>query len=475
MYLDMVMKDENILRQRSPTISKVCPQLFTLLDYTKNHIILDGLSIYNSKLRLWWKCPNGHSWLDSVVNVYKRIRHENPKWVCPVCNSIGVKAPALAEEIYDKNIDPFSISFGSHEKIQWRCKKGHIWGATVNSRTEKRHAGCPVCANIKTQTISPLLLKEWHYELNVGINPYDIAENSTKKVWWKCLICNTAWQATVANRNCSAKKLGCLTGCPKCRGSQIPKFKKSVFSMAPYLKKEWSNKNILNPENISYKSNRKLWWECENGHEWEETPANRLTKNTGCPYCSGRRVCKDNCLMGKEQELCREWHPTKNELLSPEDVTQHSSKKVWWLCAACGEEWKTTVSERSNGSGCPKCWRNILLVNGTCCSSLIEALIYLKLKENNITFTHDELYPGYGKHRFDFFIPSINLYIEVTGFSTKYKRYHKYFVNIQNKKKYVENTLKANFLFIHHVVTKKDKSYIRKHTKIYNKNTKIIG
>jgi len=35
-------------------------------------------------------------------------------------------------------------------------------------------------------------------------------------------------------------------------------------------------------------------------------------------------------------------------------VTAISIKKVWWLCAK-GHEWKTTVSSRSRGSGCPRC------------------------------------------------------------------------------------------------------------------------
>ena len=31
--------------------------------------------------------------------------------------------------------------------------------------------------------------------------------------------------------------------------------------------------------------------------------------------------------------LVKEWHPTMNGDLTPEDITHGSKKKVWWLCS----------------------------------------------------------------------------------------------------------------------------------------------
>lgn len=50
--------------------------------------------------------------------------------------------------------------------------------------------------------------------------------------------------------------------------------------------------------------------------------------------------------------LAREWHPTKNENLKPENVTSGSHNKVWWRCFE-GHEWEVTVDNRSNGCRCP--------------------------------------------------------------------------------------------------------------------------
>ncbi|MCD8196887.1 MAG: zinc-ribbon domain-containing protein, partial [Lachnospiraceae bacterium] len=34
--------------------------------------------------------------------------------------------------------------------------------------------------------------------------------------------------------------------------------------------------------------NKKVWWKCENGHEWRATIASR-SNGCGCPVCLGRR------------------------------------------------------------------------------------------------------------------------------------------------------------------------------------------
>lgn len=56
------------------------------------------------------------------------------------------------------------------------------------------------------------------------------------------------------------------------------------------LQKEWNNnKNgLMHPDMFSANSNKKVWWRCEKGHEWQARISNR-TAGTGCPYCKGVR------------------------------------------------------------------------------------------------------------------------------------------------------------------------------------------
>ena len=121
---------------------------------------------------------------------------------------------------------------------------------------------------------------------------------------------------------------------------------------------EWNyEKNgDLNPLELTAFSNRKVWWKCEKGHEWEAKIQNR-SNGTNCPYCSGKQVLKGfNDLATLYPEVAKEWHPTKNENLKPCDVAPQSHRKVWWKCEK-GHEWQATIADRNAGRGCPICYK----------------------------------------------------------------------------------------------------------------------
>jgi len=54
-------------------------------------------------------------------------------------------------------------------------------------------------------------------------------------------------------------------------------------------------------------------------------------------------------------QLVKEWHPTKNGDLTPEDCTHGSKKKVWWKCSK-GHSYEAMPNSRTaSKSGCPYC------------------------------------------------------------------------------------------------------------------------
>lgn len=123
---------------------------------------------------------------------------------------------------------------------------------------------------------------------------------------------------------------------------------------------EWSPKNKKDFSEYSNGHGYKAWWEhlCECGekHIWKTSITHRMV-GTECPYCSGRSVCKCNSLAVLRPDLAAQLHPRNG--LKAEEISVSSSKKLWWLCskAECKHphEWKTTVSSRNNGCGCPYC------------------------------------------------------------------------------------------------------------------------
>ena len=61
-----------------------------------------------------------------------------------------------------------------------------------------------------------------------------------------------------------------------------------------------------------------------------------------------------NSLATKFPEIAKEWHPTKNGNLKPENFTCASGTKIWWMCEY-GHEWQAKICARTNGNKCPYC------------------------------------------------------------------------------------------------------------------------
>ena len=134
---------------------------------------------------------------------------------------------------------------------------------------------------------------------------------------------------------------------------------KSILSLAvenPELAKEWhpTKNDTFTPQTISHKSNRKVWWIGSCGHEWEAIVNNRMN-GASCPFCSNRKVLYGfNDLETTHPELLEDWHPFKNDAISPSEIINNSGKVLWWKCRN-GHEWSSSVTNRTHGSGCPTC------------------------------------------------------------------------------------------------------------------------
>ena len=130
----------------------------------------------------------------------------------------------------------------------------------------------------------------------------------------------------------------------------------SLAMRNPLLACQWhpTKNGTLKPEYVTVYSNKKVWWLCEKGHEWEAV-INSRKDGVGCPYCAGKRAIPGKTdLATVNPKLAAQWHPNKNGMLKPTDVTEKSNKRVWWLCEK-GHEWEAVIGSRSKGIGCPIC------------------------------------------------------------------------------------------------------------------------
>jgi hypothetical protein len=135
---------------------------------------------------------------------------------------------------------------------------------------------------------------------------------------------------------------------------------RSLAASHPELSKIWDYaKNApLTPKNFTSGSNKNVFWLCEKDHRHShKQPISYKAKHgVGCPFCSGRKVHCTTSLLATEPEIASQWDMIKNGDLTPEHVTRKSNKTVWWRCTInASHSWKTSIANRTNGTGCPIC------------------------------------------------------------------------------------------------------------------------
>lgn len=334
-------------------------------DYEKNMLNPDIIAP-NTNKKVWWHCPNGHSYSSSVNN-----KVQGTGGNCPYCSS------------------------------QRLCRETSL--GVVNSE----------------------LAKEWHPTKNGNLTPFDVFANTNRYIWWQCPTCGYEWRAACSNRNVG--KRGCPY-CSSGRSTSIPEqlmFRaiKRVFSDAI------NRHRISNDEMDVYIPSLCIGFEYDGQrfHNIDKLPkdiakSERLTskgiklyrfRESGCPefkadgciVISVKYSAKCEDLECKLRELLVKlspqnsikefkfeeeineviatldylpyeqsfaaseekkrdkgiepiaiWDYETNAPLTPEMVMPFSEKNVGWICPVNpNHRWKNTIKSVSLGYGCKRC------------------------------------------------------------------------------------------------------------------------
>lgn len=246
-----------------------------------------------SRKSIWWKCDKGpdHEWVAQVAS-----RTGIDRCGCPCCrgrkvsitNSLASLYPRLASQWHPtKNADvmPANIPAHSERRVWWQCSVAtdHEWESKILDRTRGR--GCPFCAGKRPSKYNnllqadPLTARQWHPTLNGSLTPSQVTPQSSKKVWWICPNNNNhVWESSVSTRRRTK------SSCAICLKYIEPS--RTLASRAPDLAKEWHPlKNTFAPNEISWKSKRKAWWQCAQKHEWQDTVVGRVVSKRNCIEC----------------------------------------------------------------------------------------------------------------------------------------------------------------------------------------------
>ena len=252
----------------------------------------------------------------------------------------------------------------------------------------------------------PILMKQWHWERNNAIcfYPDKLKRASNKRVWWKCDVCGHEWMTTPNNRTRG-------TGCPACSNKILVKGKNDLASLYPEIAKKWHpTKNAMRPDEVFAHSRAKVWWICEkdNRHVFVAKISHLTEGRIFCPICSNQQIMVGvNDLATTNPELLKEWDYEKN-LLTPQQVTYGTNKKVWWKCLK-GHSWQAVIASRGGlqKTACPKC-KNELRV------SLPEKTLSFYLSKT-LQVEESKHFPWLGYREIDLYLPTLNLGIEYDG------------------------------------------------------------
>ena len=268
------------------------------------------------------------------------------------------RAELLQQWHYAKNdgLTPDAVTCHSRQKVWWIDRLGHEWQQEIYSRTALCR-GCPFCAGREVlagfndlASTHPALSAQWDREKNFDLTPQMVMAGNSCKVWWRCEK-GHSWQATIASR-----ASGC--GCPVCANRKILPGFNDFATTHPALAAEWhpTKNGDLTPQKISYGYDKKVWWLCTNGHEWQAAPKTRVRMGAGCPICANDVAQAGyNDLATLFPTVAAEWYPTKNGNLTPSQVVSGSHQTVWWRCSL-GYEWRAEIVDRTRGTnGCPYC------------------------------------------------------------------------------------------------------------------------
>lgn len=274
----------------------------------------------SSNKKIEWQCGHGHVWTAPV----SRLTGQGSR--CPYCsgrlpivgeNDLGTTHSELADQLVDQSLRT-KLQAKTPRKVEWQCAEGHVWSASVYSRTQ-RSSGCPYCHG-RNAIIGETDLATTHPGIAAQLVDQSLATrlkaSSEAKVEWQCeKNPEHRWFATVGNRT----RMG--SGCPICANKAIIPGENDIFTTHPYLR-GWivdEDKALAMPAG----SHRKLKLRCKDdpSHEWYESAQNLTQKSTvTCPFCAGahrslgeveleqiiRALCPDSQIEVSNHTICND-------------------------------------------------------------------------------------------------------------------------------------------------------------------------
>lgn len=248
---------------------------------------------------------------------------------------------------------PESFRLGAAKKAHWVCPKGHNYTKTIYNRTGG--AGCPTCvAALRTSFPEQCYFYFIKMVYPDAINRYqDIFDNGMElDIYIPSIKTGIEYDGIFWHNQ------GTLSREEKkyqiCKENQIRLFR---------IKEGASSRFADNADRIWYipkKCGNKLlnFYITDFLKHLTFFSANLPDVNVErdrTEILKYKTLKLEDSLLHLYPNLAKEWHPSKNGKLTPDLFVPGSAEIVWWLCPQCGNEWRTSIVNRTKGHGCDVC------------------------------------------------------------------------------------------------------------------------
>ncbi len=351
-----------LIKQKG-SIADTHPELILEWDYERNDILPQSI-LPGSHTKVWWKCkyceksfymnPNSRTTLNyGCPECGIRIRANSKRQ-----NNLHRKGslrethPNIAKEWdYNKNTDtPEDVHQGTADVRWWTCPYGHPSFLQEVRERVRRSQGCPKCQG-EFQTSFPEQAIFYYIK-----KLFPEAQNRYTKdgveldIFIKSLQIGIEYDGVYWHKNKKEKEQE--------KDAFFESYGIRIIHVKEYGPKTKPGSN----------SHNTLWVRSDHGHDSLNIVIERLAEILGTVIeyvdvqADSQKIWKEYLSRKKEKSLlhqyphiAKEWDYQKNQI-TPDMVSPHSNKKVYWLCPKCGNSYQMNIGWRTGrNSGCPPC------------------------------------------------------------------------------------------------------------------------
>jgi predicted metal-binding protein len=317
------------------------------------------------KAFVWWQCRFGHVWRAKVA----------PRAVgigCPDCSIVGVseRESRLKFELgaagLPVDVDPARIVVKGRRPVRADIVMsslrlvvefdGSYYHAT-KARADRNQTAALEAAGWTVLRVRELPLS------SLGGNEVFVTSTETIKSLARKVL--EALAAIGHPASCLSEYLSDPdTWGDRAADTALNKYRsRSLASEHPELAKQFDLEanHPITPDAVPPGTMNVYGWKCDVcGYKWRASVNQRLAPR-GCKPCGVKRRAAARTLPTPGSsfadlypEVAKEWHPTRNEGLTADQVAPASNKVVWWQCAR-GHEWPARIASRREFGRCGEC------------------------------------------------------------------------------------------------------------------------